>query len=112
MDSECCSRSCWRAHEGTNPRCRHSSLGETCVFDYHCRDDLVCGRDYNCCSPYWKMCTKTADCCHKEHVCRPADGFIYDRCLYPAAAPAAARADLWTTFLAAVAVTVFVNRLR
>ncbi|CAG5118995.1 unnamed protein product, partial [Candidula unifasciata] len=34
-DSECCSKSCHTAHEGTNPRCRHSTLGEKCVFDYH-----------------------------------------------------------------------------
>ena len=86
-DSDCCSRSCWRAHEGTNPRCRHSTLGEPCVFDYHCGDDLVCGqKHYNCCSPYWKMCTKDSDCCEPDHVCRPVEGFIYDRCLYPSAA--------------------------
>ncbi|BFZ22705.1 hypothetical protein BsWGS_25744 [Bradybaena similaris] len=83
VDSECCSKSCHRAHEGTNPRCRHSTLGEKCVFDYHCQDTLTCGVHYNCCSPYWKMCIKNSDCCDQEHVCRPTEGFLYNRCLYP-----------------------------
>ncbi|CAL1537082.1 unnamed protein product [Lymnaea stagnalis] len=82
-DSECCSNSCHRAHEGTNARCRHSTLGERCVFDYHCQDTLTCGRHFNCCSPYWKMCVKNSDCCDETHVCRSADGFFYNRCLYP-----------------------------
>ncbi|XP_035828003.1 low-density lipoprotein receptor-related protein 8-like [Aplysia californica] len=40
------------------------------------------------------MCIKDSDCCDEYHVCRPADGFIYDRCLYPSAAsPTAAPSD-------------------
>ncbi|GFO31255.1 hypothetical protein PoB_005776000 [Plakobranchus ocellatus] len=85
-DEDCCSKSCHKAHEGTNPRCRHSTLGEPCVFDYHCQDSLTCGAHYNCCSPYWKMCIKDADCCDPNHVCRSADGFYYDRCLWRSAA--------------------------
>ena len=82
-DSDCCSKRCWRLHEGTNYRCRSSSLTEPCVFDYHCRNDLVCGAHYNCCSSYWKTCSSDRDCCIQQHVCRPADGFIYNRYLYP-----------------------------
>ena len=50
------------------------------------QDSLECGTYYNCCSPYWKMCIKDNDCCNSNHVCRPADGFDYDRCLWPSAA--------------------------
>ncbi|KAL8559306.1 hypothetical protein ACOMHN_059997 [Nucella lapillus] len=110
-NQECCSKSCFRAHEGTNYRCRHSGLAESCVFDYHCGDNLEC-RDYKCCSPYWKMCTKHDDCCNKEHVCRPAEGFIYKRCLFPAAAPpSAGKASTGIILLMALVVTV-VNRWR
>lgn len=111
-DGDCCSRSCFKAHEGTNARCRHSSLGDSCVFDYHCRDDLICGPYYNCCSPYWKMCSTDADCCEKDHVCRPAEGFIYDRCLFPASAPPTGRASAWTIFLVAGVVLLVVNEFR
>nr|KAG5697015.1 hypothetical protein BaRGS_005468 [Batillaria attramentaria] len=65
-DEECCSKQCYKAHEGTNARCRHSSLGDDCVFDYHCQDDLKCGKYYNCCSPYWKMCMTDADCFYNQ----------------------------------------------
>ncbi|KAI8778469.1 hypothetical protein BgiMline_025974 [Biomphalaria glabrata] len=83
QDTDCCSHSCHRAHEGTNPRCRHSTLGERCVFNYHCQDTLTCGPHYNCCSPYWKICMKDSDCCDEEHVCRLVEGFYYKRCLFP-----------------------------
>ena len=46
----------------------------------------MCGPHYNCCSPYWKMCIEDNDCCEKHHVCRSADGFDYDRCLWRSAA--------------------------
>ncbi|GFR61895.1 hypothetical protein ElyMa_000116100 [Elysia marginata] len=94
-NSDCCSKSCHKAHEGTNPRCRHSTLGEPCVFDYHCQDSLECGNQYNCCSPFWKMCIKNSDCCDPAHVCRSADGFDYDRCLFPSAA---IRPSLWSPY--------------
>ncbi|RUS84663.1 hypothetical protein EGW08_007583 [Elysia chlorotica] len=90
--SDCCSNSCHKAHEGTNPRCRHSTLGEPCVFDYHCQDSLECGTYYNCCSPYWKICINDNDCCDPQHVCRSAEDFDYDRCLFPSAA---SRPSLW-----------------
>ncbi|CAG5127768.1 unnamed protein product, partial [Candidula unifasciata] len=47
------------------------------------QNTLTCGVHYNCCSPYWKMCIKDSDCCDHEHVCRAAEDFLYDRCLYP-----------------------------
>lgn len=99
-------------HEGTNPRCRHSTLGELCVFDYHCRDDLVCGKYFNCCSPFWKMCIKNEDCCDKSLVCRSADGFIYDRCLKPSAAQPPVRAVPRTILGALVIVSVLAHRWR
>ncbi|XP_059150374.1 uncharacterized protein LOC131937179 [Physella acuta] len=90
-DSECCSKSCFLAHEGTNARCRHSTLGERCVFDYHCQDTLVCGSHFNCCSPFWKICIKDSDCCEPVHVCRAAVGYLYNRCLFAHSTPAVYR---------------------
>lgn len=46
------------------------------------------------------MCMTNADCCEKEHVCRPADGFIYDRCLKPVSALGTTRASALTIFVA------------
>ncbi|XP_071086675.1 uncharacterized protein [Haliotis cracherodii] len=82
-NTDCCSKNCYLAHEGTDYRCTRSSLNQTCVFDYHCRDGLHCGNNYRCCSPYWENCVLTRDCCDKEHVCTSTPGFIYKKCLYP-----------------------------
>lgn len=85
-DAQCCSSSCERAHEGTNPRCTKSEIMEPCFFDYQCNDKLECGKSYHCCAPYWAVCTSTDDCCEHQHVCREVEGFIYSRCLFPSSA--------------------------
>ncbi|XP_041357452.1 uncharacterized protein LOC121374407 isoform X2 [Gigantopelta aegis] len=84
-DTDCCSGLCWLAHEGTDPRCTRGSIAKSCVFDYHCKDGLECGKSYQCCSPYWQSCVQTKDCCDTEkYICRSVTGFIYKKCLYPA----------------------------
>lgn len=80
-DTQCCSGRCVKLHEGTNPRCASSPIHYPCFFSYQCEDGLSCGEHYNCCSPYWGVCSKQKDCCDAAHVCREEDGFIYNRCL-------------------------------
>lgn len=82
-DSQCCSGNCEKLHEGTNPRCVSSPIHYPCFFSYQCEDGLSCGEHYNCCAPYWGVCTDKKDCCDASHVCREEDGFTYNRCLSP-----------------------------
>lgn len=82
-DSECCSKKCELPHPGTNPRCTKSPLYGPCIFHYQCQDRLECSRKrYQCCSPYWGTCMNRTDCCNTRHLCVPAEGFIYKRCLF------------------------------
>lgn len=85
-NDQCCSKRCITKHEGTDPRCASSPMHYPCFFDYQCDDDLACGEFYNCCSPFWGVCSIQDECCDVTHVCREEDGFIYKRCLPPSAA--------------------------
>eukprot|EP00106_Octopus_bimaculoides_P022277 XP_014789719.1 PREDICTED: uncharacterized protein LOC106883278 [Octopus bimaculoides] len=86
-DAECCSGRCMQKHEGTNFRCTPSALHQPCVYDYHCSDGLeCCEKTYNCCSPIWKDCMYSVDCCDPEHKCIHVKGFTYKRCLVSATA--------------------------
>lgn len=81
FDEDCCSQSCVKLHEGTNPRCAKSPMHYPCFFVYQCEEGLACGSMYSCCAPYWGVCVEKDDCCDKSQVCREMDGFTYNRCL-------------------------------
>lgn len=85
-DEDCCSKRCVKLHEGTDPRCANSPIHYPCYFSYQCEDGLSCGELYACCAPFWGVCSEKDDCCDESHVCRPEEGFMYDRCLPPEAA--------------------------
>lgn len=80
-NNECCSGTCDLLHPGTNQRCTESSMGQPCLFGFHCDVGLKCGQDHICCAGHWGTCSADDDCCAEYHKCRKMKGFVYKKCL-------------------------------
>ncbi|XP_022309394.2 uncharacterized protein LOC111115097 [Crassostrea virginica] len=82
-NDQCCSQSCVLKNPGTNRRCSRSSIGQECLYVYHCEDRLLCGDRRKCCASYWETCSRNQHCCDTNHRCLRAEGATYRKCLYP-----------------------------